>query len=679
MKDPRFSPYEGKEDYIFVTYAHKNAEEVTRLLYRMNREGFRIWYDDGIAAGSEWPEYIAHHLNDSSVCMALVSPESIASANCRREITYALAKQKPFLGVFLKETELSPGMELQLSAQQCILRYNFQTEEEFYDKLIHADILASCRNIVVGPAEPVVEEDNTVKVDNIPAISDKDMAVVEQMKGIAEDAAHEDAKKTGKAKKEKKKRRKWLFPAIAGAVVLLAVLLVLLSKSNDVTIGSTTYTGKETSIILRDQEITPDTIEKLGSLKEVTYLDFENCNFTGSLSAYPRLADIKYLTLDHCTGINDYSFLPDMKELRYLTVPGSGLSDQMGSLLELTNLQKAVLNDNDKFTDLSLLPFGKLTSLDISRTGVTDLAPLSKASASLDTFLASGCRISNADVLIPLKNLTSLDLSYTDVEGISALLSALSISKLNLAGSAIKDMDAFDALTILSSLNISDTAITAAPCIGKSSETLKIFSARNCSLSAEMLQDLSACTNIEVLDVCGAAGLSDLSFAQKMSSLTTVKAEGCGLKTLKGLSQKENLEVILAQNNQIETINASIKLSSQAIVDLRNNQLKDVSALPPTAYKFLGLSGNSSLNLSSIQTKSTTYTAIVLDYQSDFLRTNIGQKDAASHWYLVDTPPDQQLNIESNLQKYRTSFVTNEEIEEAIDAYGYSISAWEIE
>ena len=45
--------------------------------------GFRIWYDDGIAPGSEWPEYIAHHLNDAAVCMALVSPDSIASANCK--------------------------------------------------------------------------------------------------------------------------------------------------------------------------------------------------------------------------------------------------------------------------------------------------------------------------------------------------------------------------------------------------------------------------------------------------------------------------------------------------------------------------------------------------------------------------------------------------------------------
>ena len=27
--------------------------------------GFRIWYDEGIEAGTEWPEYIAEHLENA--------------------------------------------------------------------------------------------------------------------------------------------------------------------------------------------------------------------------------------------------------------------------------------------------------------------------------------------------------------------------------------------------------------------------------------------------------------------------------------------------------------------------------------------------------------------------------------------------------------------------------------
>ena len=146
VKKASFVPYDHQEDYIFVSYAHKDSEDVVPILERMNEEGYRIWYDDGIMPGSEWPENVATHLNECAAVLAFISPESIQSANCRREVTYALSKMKPFLGVFLRQTSLSPGMEMQLSAQQCILKYNYADEEDFYRKLFSSIILSSCRN-----------------------------------------------------------------------------------------------------------------------------------------------------------------------------------------------------------------------------------------------------------------------------------------------------------------------------------------------------------------------------------------------------------------------------------------------------------------------------------------------------------------------------------------------------
>ena len=693
MKDSRFSPYEGHEDYIFVSYAHKNAEEVTRLLNRMNQEGFRIWYDDGIAPGSEWPEYIAHHLNDAAVCMALVSPDSIASANCRREITYALSKQKPFLGVFLQKTELSPGMELQLSAQQCILRYNYRTEEEFYDKLIHAELLSSCRNIVVGPAEPVSAEDTKADVGHVPVISDEDMAVVEQMHTAKEPSPSETAQRKQKPKKEKKekpaaektssqkKRPRWLLPSVAGGVLLLIALLVLVSNLKKVTIGDRTYTGKETFVLLRDQEITSDTVKKLGKLKSLTNLSFTNCNFTETLSSYSRLADIGSLSFDHCTGIDDYRFLSDMQSLKSLAVTDSGLADQMGSLASLTGLQEVSVPDNAGFTDLSLLPVGRLSTLNISRTGVTDLAALSEASDALLHFYASGCEISSADILIPLKNLKSLDLSYTGVDGFSAPLNALSISTLNLAGTAFTDMSAFDSLTVLSSLNISDTGVKEASCIRKSKDTLKDFSAANCSLSPSVLEDLSACTGLKTLNISGVACPQGLSFAANMPDLTTLRAENCGLESLTGLADKPKLEMLLVKDNRIQDISALNQLSADSYltVDLRNNRLTSASTLPAGRYLFLGLNENPALDLTTIPTgESYQYTAVVLEYQGDFLSTEIGKKGASLYWFLIDVPADQQLKVQDTLSKSSVMLVTDDAVAEAVQTYGYRCFDWKI-
>ncbi|MBQ1488402.1 MAG: toll/interleukin-1 receptor domain-containing protein, partial [Lachnospiraceae bacterium] len=48
-------PYEGKEKYIFISYSHKDTDRVMPIISRLMNEGFRVWYDDGISPGTEWP------------------------------------------------------------------------------------------------------------------------------------------------------------------------------------------------------------------------------------------------------------------------------------------------------------------------------------------------------------------------------------------------------------------------------------------------------------------------------------------------------------------------------------------------------------------------------------------------------------------------------------------------
>ena len=52
-------PYEGTLPYLFVSYAHANDAAVLEIISTLQARGFRVWYDEGIEAGSEWPESIA--------------------------------------------------------------------------------------------------------------------------------------------------------------------------------------------------------------------------------------------------------------------------------------------------------------------------------------------------------------------------------------------------------------------------------------------------------------------------------------------------------------------------------------------------------------------------------------------------------------------------------------------
>ena len=139
-----YAVYEGSEPYLFISYSHLDAGAVEPLLKELTEKGFRFWYDEGIAPGSEWPEDVARHLNGAAVVLAFISPNSMNSENCRREINFALSKEKPLLSVTLEKTKLPLGMEMQLSSHQSVLRYSYTDWQSFADKVTGSTILATC-------------------------------------------------------------------------------------------------------------------------------------------------------------------------------------------------------------------------------------------------------------------------------------------------------------------------------------------------------------------------------------------------------------------------------------------------------------------------------------------------------------------------------------------------------
>ena len=137
--------YEGKEPYIFVSYAHKDSAAVFHIVEQLNARGYRIWYDEGIEPGSEWPEYIANHLLGAEMVLSVLTPNAVNSVNCRREINFALSKNKPVLTIYMEDIELPVGLELQLSSQQSVLYYTYDSEERFLDKIETCQHLRPCK------------------------------------------------------------------------------------------------------------------------------------------------------------------------------------------------------------------------------------------------------------------------------------------------------------------------------------------------------------------------------------------------------------------------------------------------------------------------------------------------------------------------------------------------------
>ena len=192
--------YNGNEPYIFVSYSHKDGPAVLRIVEALNDNGFRVWYDNGIEAGTEWPEYIAERLMSSQVVIAFMSRNSQESHNCRREIHFAIELKKELLVVYLEDFDLSPGMRLQLSALQAMYRTKCSDDADFCARLCNAAILQKCKipGSAPKPADPVAE----VKTAEVKTAEAK-TAEVEKLAAVLGTAAALQTRKTpGSAPKQ---------------------------------------------------------------------------------------------------------------------------------------------------------------------------------------------------------------------------------------------------------------------------------------------------------------------------------------------------------------------------------------------------------------------------------------------------------------------------------------------
>jgi biotin carboxyl carrier protein len=138
-----FEAYPGTDPYIFASYSHKDSALVFSELKTLHEQGFRIWYDEGIASGSEWPEFIATALHGASVFLVYISHAAVESRNVRNEINFALNRGKPFLAVYLEDTSLPPGLELRMGDIHAIMKWKMA--EDYYERKITSAFPASVR------------------------------------------------------------------------------------------------------------------------------------------------------------------------------------------------------------------------------------------------------------------------------------------------------------------------------------------------------------------------------------------------------------------------------------------------------------------------------------------------------------------------------------------------------
>ena len=132
-----FPAYEGEEDYIFISYAHKDSERVFSEIKRFYSQGYRVWYDEGINPGNEWKREIVTHLVKATLLVVFMTFDSVKSDNVKKEIFFAIHKNVDVLPIYLDDfDEIHKIMDLELEFEltniQGILKPMLSDEEYVY-------------------------------------------------------------------------------------------------------------------------------------------------------------------------------------------------------------------------------------------------------------------------------------------------------------------------------------------------------------------------------------------------------------------------------------------------------------------------------------------------------------------------------------------------------------------
>lgn len=649
MSKCNFESYEGDKNYIFISYAHKDSDIVYPIIEELNARGYRVWYDDGISPGSEWPEYIARHIDKCDTVLFFASPNSVASENCRREVNFTISRNKKFLSIIIAPTDFSLGMELQLSSYQSISKYEYTDDEGFYNKLFSSNIFGP--SLLREPGEQANTKrvyDSSVDMDIAAhkkfeeAISDNNVTVdvpAPKSETVSASVNNDSVKKEKKSKSGKK----IFFVLIPVAIILIVIILGIAGAFGVVTVNKllnaevqfseyTSYSKDTTYVYLTNVDINAETVSKLNKLKNVNTIDFKNCTLSTDLNNYQYLGNIDSLSIDNCSGFAEYGFLKNMGSLEYLTVT----------------------NDSG-FTDISGLS-SNIFSIKVDNTGVSDISALADY-PNLSSFSANNCPINSipADLTIYASN---IELSNCGLANVDFLNNSEGLFKVVLSNN---DIDNFSFISInsssLYSLDLSDT-----------------------KLSNDVLDNIAICTGLRCLRLNNIQ-IDNTDFIKPLSDLTELSLSGCGIESIDGadLGKKTGLTDLNLSNNSLTTIP---KLNNPDVygftVNVANNQLKSLDFISYDNISSLISYGNN-IDYTDSATKKVlamdSLNYVVIDYDDEIM--NFPSLNECTRLYIIDCPTDKILEMNNTFTS--SSLIisySSEQIDTFIKEYSTEFYNW---
>lgn len=145
-----FEPYEGTEPYIFISYSHSNSQEVYRILNRLNKEKFRVWFDDTMEIGEDFRDELREKIEDCSAFIIFISNASMSSKYCGMEIITAFKNNKKIYPVYVEENvEIPAALKMMLENLQHVKGVSTENEDKYITKMISNLPVETMRSLII--------------------------------------------------------------------------------------------------------------------------------------------------------------------------------------------------------------------------------------------------------------------------------------------------------------------------------------------------------------------------------------------------------------------------------------------------------------------------------------------------------------------------------------------------
>src|SRR5512134_2388445 len=106
---------------VFTSYSRRDTEIVDSIVAKMSQAGMSVWIDrEAIKAGNAWRVQIVQAIDTCHAFVLMLSPNSAASDNVRKEIDLSQDSGRTIFAVMLEPTKLPAAIRYQLAGLQFI-------------------------------------------------------------------------------------------------------------------------------------------------------------------------------------------------------------------------------------------------------------------------------------------------------------------------------------------------------------------------------------------------------------------------------------------------------------------------------------------------------------------------------------------------------------------------------